>query len=90
VRVGGGAAETSNGAVKETSNLTIITVSAPIDYPAILAALENELADLITESLWQLERIGDLQRKIRAVTQQMEDGLAALTFPPAAPSGSLN
>jgi hypothetical protein len=77
-----------NAAVNDTSNFTAVTAST--DYSAILSTLENELADLITESLWQLERIGDLQRKIRAVTQQMEEGLAALTFPPAISPASLN
>jgi hypothetical protein len=65
-------------------------VSASIDYPATLALLENELVNLITESLWQLERIADLQNKIRAVTQSMEQGLADLTFPPVGSPGGAN
>ena len=65
-------------------------VPANIDYPALLASLENELVNLITETLWQLERIGELQRKIRSVTEEMERGLAGMTFPPAGRSTHLN
>ena len=68
----------------------IDSVSASIDYPATLAALETELVNLITESLWQLERISELQAKIRKVTQSMEQGLAGMSFPPVLPEGSLN
>ena len=66
-------------------------VSAPVDYPAMLVSLENELVNLITESLWQLERIAELQKKIRWVTQSMEEGMAGMTFPPVtAGRGNLN
>jgi hypothetical protein len=65
-------------------------VSAPIDYPTVLAGLEDELVNLITESLWQLERITELQKKIRAVTRCMEQGIAGMTFPPVTTPGSLN
>ena len=66
------------------------TVTANIDYPALLASLENELVNLITETLWQLERIAELQRKIRSVTERMEQGLAGMTFPPASAPTHLN
>ena len=65
-------------------------MSEPIDYPATLAALENELVNLITESLWQLERIAELQNKIRVVTKNIEEGLSAMTFPPVRSPGSVN
>ena len=65
-------------------------MSEHTDYPATLAALENELVNLITESLWQLERIAELQNKIRVVTQSIEQGLSAMTFPPVQSPGSLN
>jgi hypothetical protein len=66
------------------------SVSAPIEHPATLAALETELINLITESLWQMERIAELQNKIRAITQSMEQGLATLNIAPLDSSGSLN
>ena len=65
-------------------------MSASIDYPAIIAALENELVNLITESLWQLERIAEVQQKLRAMTARMEEGLANLALPPLSTPGSLN
>ena len=66
------------------------SVSAHLDYPATLAALETELVNLITESLWQLERIAELQNKIRSVTQSIEQGLSEMTFPPVQSPGSAN
>ena len=66
------------------------SLSAPFEHPATLAALETELINLITESLWQLERIAELQNKIRAITRSMEQGLATLNIMPLDSSGSLN
>lgn len=75
----------------EASRVVITkAVHANIDYPAILASLENELVNLVTETLWQMERISDLQRRIRRVTDQMERGLADMTFPPANAPTHLN
>ena len=65
-------------------------MSAPIDYPATIAALETELVNLITESRWQLERIAELQARIRNVTATMEQGLATLSFPPVHSAGGSN
>ena len=65
-------------------------MNANIDYPAILASLENEMVNLVTETLWQMERISDLQRRIRTVTEQMEQGLSAMTFPPVNATAHLN
>ena len=63
---------------------------ANIDYSDVLASLENELINHITEALWQLERIGELQQKLREVTAQMEQGLAGMTIPPANDRSHLN
>ena len=57
-------------------------VPANIDYPALLASLENELVNLITETLWQLERIGELQRKIRSVTEEIRAHESRMSLPP--------
>jgi hypothetical protein len=65
-------------------------VTANIDYPAILDSLENEMVNLVTETLWQMESIRGLQRKIQVITEQMDQGLSAMTFPPANAPAHLN